>query len=439
MIINELLRKKILDSAIRGSLIENDVTLEPISVDSIKENTPFELPLNWKWCYIKSIATCKTGNSINETEKREKYSDIYCDGLFYIATKDIGQNNNINYMNGIKIPNDLLNKFKIAKRDSALICIEGGSAGRKVGFTNQEVCYVNKLCNIYSEEVNNKYIYYFLQSSFFISEFDFKKTGIIGGVSVKNLEKLLIPIPPLSEQEKIVNRIDELLELYEKKQKNDEKKEFLKELLKEKIINSAIRGNLVENDISLKAIDYSNSISNIPFAIPNNWRWTTIQEISYSVYDGSHNPPKDSGIGIPILSALNIHDNKININEANRFVTLEDYSKENKKIDYQQGDVLLTIVGTVGRTAIIDFDDKFCLQRSVSIIKPKEFIYSKYLMYFLESKYCLDIYKEEAKGTAQAGFYLKKLKELNVSVPPLEEQKRIVEKIESLFELIEQL
>ena len=219
MIINELLRKKILDSAIRGSLIENDVTLEPISVDSIKENTPFELPLNWKWCYIKSIATCKTGNSINETEKREKYSDIYCDGLFYIATKDIGQNNNINYMNGIKIPNDLLNKFKIAKRDSALICIEGGSAGRKVGFTNQEVCYVNKLCNIYSEVVNNKYIYYFLQSSFFISEFDFKKTGIIGGVSVKNIEKLLIPIPPLSEQEKIVNRIDELLELYEKKQR----------------------------------------------------------------------------------------------------------------------------------------------------------------------------------------------------------------------------
>lgn len=439
MISNELLRKKIIDSAIHGTLVDNDVELKPVDVDSIKENIPFEIPLNWKWCHIKNIATCKTGNSINENEKREKYSDIDCDGLFYIATKDVEQNNNINYMNGIKIPNNFLEKFKIAKKNSTLLCIEGGSAGKKVGFINQDVCYVNKLCNIFSEVINNKYIYYFLQSSLFINEFDLKKTGIIGGVSVKNLEQLLIPVPPIEEQEKIVNRICELLKLLEIKQKNDEEKEFLKEILKEKIIDSAIRGNLISNDKLLEPVIVVEIKNDSLFEIPNNWRWTTIKDISYSVYDGSHNPPKDSGTGIPILSALNIHDNRININEANRFVTLEDYAKEDKKINYQRGDVLLTIVGTVGRTAIIDFDDKFCLQRSVSIIKPKEFIYSKYLMYFLESKYCLDIYREEAKGTAQAGFYLKKLKELNVSVPPLEEQKRIVEKIESLFELIEQL
>lgn len=288
--------------------------------------------------------------------------------------------------------------------------------------------------------VDMKYAYYYYLA--YWQEYNQNKMygSAIPYIRLGNLENFEILYPKdISVQKEVATQIDNMFKLIETKEKNDQEKAKLKEVLKEKILDSAIRGNLVENDISLKAIDYSNSISNIPFAIPNNWRWTTIQEISYSVYDGSHNPPKDSGIGIPILSALNIHDNKININEANRFVTLEDYSKENKKIDYQQGDVLLTIVGTVGRTAIIDFDDKFCLQRSVSIIKPKEFIYSKYLMYFLESKYCLDIYKEEAKGTAQAGFYLKKLKELNVSVPPLEEQKRIVEKIESLFELIEQL
>lgn len=102
--------------------------LPEISEDEI----PFEIPKSWKWFYISQISDMYTGNSIADSIKKSKYSNID-KGYEYIGTKDVEFNGKINYDNGIKIPFDE-EKFKRAYKNSILMCIEGGSAGRKIAF-----------------------------------------------------------------------------------------------------------------------------------------------------------------------------------------------------------------------------------------------------------------------------------------------------------------
>ena len=165
--------------------------------------------------------------------------------------------------------------------------------------------------------------------------------------------------------------------------------------------------------------------------LPENWVQTTIEAIAYNVTDGSHNPPRKLQTGIPMLSARNIVNGSILFDEV-RYISPEDFKNENARAKLEQGDVLLTIVGTIGRTAIIkDFKRKFSLQRSVAVIKPA--IPAKYLMYILQSPDFQRQLLNYSKGTAQKGVYLKTLGSLTFPLPPLAEQYRIVEKIEELF------
>ena len=168
-----------------------------------------------------------------------------------------------------------------------------------------------------------------------------------------------------------------------------------------------------------------------PYMLPENWCWTRLKYISKKISDGSHNPPKNSGSGIPLLSAANVYDFSIDMDSANRWILEAEWVDENKRTCLEKGDVLLTIVATIGRVAIVE-NEKFALQRSVAVIKPNQ-VLSKYLMYFLASPYIQAFMHNNAKGTAQKGFYLKSLEQLYIALPSLPEQKRIVHRIESLF------
>ena len=168
-----------------------------------------------------------------------------------------------------------------------------------------------------------------------------------------------------------------------------------------------------------------------PYILPENWCWTMLKYISKKISDGSHNPPKNSGSGIPLLSAANVCEFSIDMDSANRWILEEEWVDENKRTCLEKGDVLLTIVATIGRVAIVE-NEKFALQRSVAVIKPNQ-VLSKYLMYFLASPYIQAFMHNNAKGTAQKGFYLKSLEQLYIALPSLSEQKRIVYRIESLF------
>lgn len=203
-----------------------------------------EIPKEWTMSRMKFIANVYTGNSLNDTQKIEFESDDPSH-LPYVASKDIDvESTQVNYENGTRIPKNHSN-FKVAPEMASLLCIEGGSAGRKMTFLNQDVCFVNKLACI---DVENKwlakYVFYYLRSGMFQTQFRDSLAGLIGGVSITNLRNFKIPLPPNFDGVKISQFLDHQTGLIDQL---IEKKKRLVELLDEKrkaIINEAVTKGL---------------------------------------------------------------------------------------------------------------------------------------------------------------------------------------------------
>lgn len=245
------LRKSIYDLAIKGQLVSQNETETPFELPQSKSKddclivlrdgkyfeqlkkgekeiseVPFELPKGWKYARFKSLFELYTGDSIPQSVKEAKYLKLdKSTSTPYIGTKDVGFDHVIDYENGVRIPNNELTDFRIAAKDSILFCIEGGSAGKKIGITDRDVCFGNKLMCFKPKYCEIPLVYYFLQSPTFTSLFNDSTTGIITGISKKNLENLLVPLPPISEQFRIVNKlklIEPLLDEYEELERERE-------------------------------------------------------------------------------------------------------------------------------------------------------------------------------------------------------------------------
>lgn len=168
------------------------------------------------------------------------------------------------------------------------------------------------------------------------------------------------------------------------------------------------------------------------------WTYKKLGEVCYKITDGSHNPPK----GIEhsdnvMLSSQNVQNGFLDMS-AVRYLSDADFEIENKRTNASKGDVLLTIVGTIGRTCVLKGNEgNITFQRSVAILKPKEEIMSRYLMFFLMS--CNSKLNSTAQGAAQKGIYLKQLGNITLHYPSIDEQQRIVERLDSAFENIDKL
>lgn len=181
----------------------------------------------------------------------------------------------------------------------------------------------------------------------------------------------------------------------------------------------------------------STNIDNLT-ALPSNWCWSQLGEIAFKLTDGSHNPPRDAGSGVPMLSSQNVNSGRIDFERPSRYVTFEDYVKEDNRTEARPGDVLLTIVASLGRSAVVPQEaPQFVLQRSVAVISTP--MSSEFLAYQFIAPQCLAYYDTHGKGTAQKGIYLGKLAVMPIAVPPLEEQHRIVQKVDELMALCDRL
>lgn len=233
--------------------------------------------------------------------------------------------------------------------------------------------------------------------------------------------------------------------------------------LRELILELAVRGKLVPQDpndepasvfleriaeektrlIKEKKIKKQKKFEDIndeeqSFERPQGWAIARLGNLCTKLTDGSHNPAKDAGSGYPMFSSQNVHFRSIDFTNPSRYVDKENFLKEHARTQIEPRDVLLTIVGTLGRAAVVPNDvPAFVLQRSVAVLQTK--IDSDFLTYFLASPTCIKYFEENGKGTAQKGIYLGKLSLMPVFVPPLKEQHRIVAKVDELMTLCDQL
>lgn len=229
------LRRFVLDLAVRGKLVEQDPSDEPatellkrIAIErnarlksgeirkgkpnDAVETGPWDTPSRWVWLPLGDTGNIFTGNSIDAAtrERLEKTTE----GRPFIATKDVGYGlDPIAYENGLLVSASD-SSFKVARANSVLICAEGGSAGRKIGLTDREICFGNKLlANETWSVVSPRYVLFVYQSRGFYEQFVEQMTGVIGGISINKFLQLPFPLPPLAEQQRIVAKVDELMAL----------------------------------------------------------------------------------------------------------------------------------------------------------------------------------------------------------------------------------
>lgn len=429
-----------------------------------EDDIPFDIPESWMWLRLGDFCSIYNGNSINAEEKVKKYSKK-CDGYSFIATKDVGFDHGIAYDNGIYIPANL-EEFKIAPAGSVLLFIEGGSAGRKIGILEQDVCFGNKLCCLTSFVILNKYLYYFLQSPAFFSSFTALITGIIGGVGAAKIKSITVPIPPFAEQERIVAKIEELLpfvaEYNEAEQKLFTLNANFPEMLRKSILQQAIQGKITERDPSdepaselLKRIQAEKvkliaegkvkkektlpviSVDDVPFDIPDTWVWTSVAETCTNIQYGTSEKSASSG-KVAVLRMGNLQHGKIDYSSL--VYTSNDCDIERCHLEYN--DLLFNRTNSkelVGKTAIYKAEIPTIYAGYLIRVTPI-LIDSDYLNYVMQShffkKYCLAV-KTDAIG--QSNINAEKLKRFVFPLPPEAEQKRIVARVEELWDACEKL
>ena len=238
-----------------------------------------------------------------------------------------------------------------------------------------------------NEKIRAKYLYYFFLANMDVLEAGFKGAGLkhTSKGYIDNIE--ITKIPSLPSQDKIVNLFDELALRIEKERRQIEK---LDELVKARFVEMF-----------------------------GGEQCAILQDLSDRITDGSHLPPKGvEKSDYLMLSSQNIFD-EINRDGA-RFLSKEDFENENRRTDIKDGDVLVTIVGTIGRTHIVRSGEKYVFQRSVGVIKPKSGrLNGVYLASYLQTCRAKAFLTSRAHGSSQKGIYLQDLKKLPVPLVPM--------------------
>ena len=173
------------------------------------------------------------------------------------------------------------------------------------------------------------------------------------------------------------------------------------------------------------------------YELPQGWTYATMSDICTKIVDGDHNPPiaqKAESEYIMISSKNVVNDSIIHLDDV-RHLSRADFELSNARTQVSKGDVLFTSVASLGRTCIYDLDYPITFQRSVTVICTK--IFNRYLKLFLDSPLYQNYVGENARGTAQKGFYINQISDSWVPIPPLNEQIRIVEKAQSLLDIVQ--
>ena len=331
-----------------------------------------EIPENWEISKTKYLTKLYTGNSIKDEEKN-LYEDK-ADAVPYISSKDINATfSTTNYENGMYVKHSD-NSFVRAPAGSTLMCIEGGSAGKKKTFLNQEVCFVNKLCCFSPIKIDNKFLFYCLNSPNYEEEFRFNISGMIGGVSVGKLNQFILPKPPKETQQRIASYLDKKCNRIEETIQNQQQVIEKLKAYKQSLITEAVTGKVkIQNEIP----DFK--YCNLGF----------IAEFK----NGLNYNASDFGTEVKFLGVGDFQ-NYLVLNDESMFSNIitdteieDDYYLKNGDIIFVRSNGSKELVGRAIMVDNIDFKvtySGFCIRLRN---KESQKINSKFLLYFFRSDY----------------------------------------------------
>ena len=364
----------------------------------------------WTISTIGSVAKVFNGNSINAEEKKAKYEGLE-EGYPFIATKDVGVNGKVDYDNGVKIPFDT--DFKIAMPDAVFVCAEGGSAGKKVAHIDRKVCFGNKLFALQpiKEKVKGGFLYYAVQEAGFKAQFRLSMAGIIGGVSAKKFNSITIPIPPLSEQQRIVALLDA---------------EFAK--------IDALKANAEKNLQNAK--DLFQAALKKELEPKEGWKTMTIQEICTHIVDCPHTTPIKSPIktDYPCIRTSELKNGEISW-ETMQYVEKSEYLKRVSRLIPQENDIVYGREGTFGDAILIPNYYHFCLGQRTMLFRPnQELVKPRFLLLYVISPYVYDQAKAKNTGCGVGHVNVRDIKEFSIILPQINDQQSIVARLDVLNE-----
>ena len=310
-------------------------------------------------------------------------------------------------------------------------------------------------------------MFYYLQSWLFKELFSGNMTGIIGGVSIKKLKEIAVPIAPHSEQKRIVAKLEEILPLIARYEAAWNKlEEFNKRFpgdMQKSILQLAIQGKLVEQrpeegtgeelfqqiQAEKQALIKAGKIKkekplpeitedDIPFDIPGSWKWVHLGEIILNAKDGPHFSPKYQEHGIPFISTRNISSGRLDLSDA-KYISKELHEELCKRCKPKKWDVLYSKGGTTGIAAVNDSDTEFNVWVHVAVLSLEEHLYPYYLAMALNAPHCYEQSQKYTHGTSNRDLGLTRMVKITLPLPPLAEQKRIVAKLEEILPLCDRL
>lgn len=502
------LRRFVLDLAVRGKLVEQDAADEPASkllitiasernarvksgqirkgkqIDLI-EAAPWEAPLGWVWLPLGDTGNIFSGNSI-DAMTRERLEKTNA-GRPFIATKDVGYGlDPIAYDNGLLVSASD-ESFKIARAQSVLICAEGGSAGRKIGISDREICFGNKLlANETWSVVLPRYILFFYQSPSFYEQFARQMSGIIGGISINKFLQLPFPLPPLAEQHRIVAKVDELMALLDGLEQARTGREVLRDqltaatlnhltesntddfhsaahfalqtlshlttrpdqikTLRQTILNLAVRGKLIKQSAEDDLAFFRNSerieSDERPFLLPIKWQWVRVsdilepeRDISYGVIKLGDEPK--SG-GVPTLRCSDVRPGYIDLHGVRKVSPEIEGAYARTRL--RGGEILINIRGTLGGVAVVP--ERLAghnIAREVAMIPIDGRLSAAFFAYLFLSPFFWGQISDNLRGIAYKGLNLGLLRDFEIPLPPLAEQHRIAARVDALMALCDQL
>ena len=467
------LRQKILDLAIHGKLVPQDPNDEPASgllerIKAEKERLikegkikrtkksakssdtphyPYLLPNGWEWCNLEDIV-CELKYGTSE-------KSLSVGKIAVLRMGNITNVGTIDYSNLVYSSNNEDIKLYSLEKDDLLF--NRTNSSEWVGKTaiykkEQPAIYAGYLIRIRPILIFSDYLNTVMNSSYYRNWCYNVKTDAVNqsNINAQKLSQLMIPIPPLKEQERIVVEVAKWISLIDTIKNSKEDLQTTIKQAKSKILNLAIHGKLVPQDPNDEpAIELLKRINpdftpcdngHYTFDVPSGWITTNLGSI-FNVVSAKRILKSDwKHSGVPFyrareiakLSIYGLVDNELYISE-------EHYNSLKEKFPVPKAsDIMISAVGTIGKCYIVKESDKFYYKDASVLCLCNDYqINAKYIYHIMRSEYMLKQMYDNSKGTTVDTITIEKAKQYILPLPPLAEQQRIVAKIEETFSIFD--